>query len=95
LLQTSAPVESAELISNETNFPLISVLVKSVGNGHTEIFDNVNDLNQLRSDIKQRYGIKGEFFLIGAGKKINDTSQLHNAWPGCEGLFHMVVSKKT
>jgi hypothetical protein len=93
--QISAPVESAEPISNEINFPLIPVFVKFVDNGHIERFDRVSDLNQLRSDIKQRYGIEGEFFLIGAGKKINDTSQLHSAWPGCDGMFHMVVSKKT
>lgn len=96
--QNFAPVESAEFISNEINFPPVSLCVKFLGNRdrmNFEQFKNVSDLNQLRSEIKQRYGIEEEFFLIGAGRKINDTSQLHNAWPSCEGMFHMVINNKT
>ena len=92
--QTFVPVKSAELISIETNFPPVSVWVKFVGNSRAERFANVSDLNQLRLDIKQRSGIEKEFFLIGAGKKITDMSQLHSAWPICDGMFHMVLSQK-
>lgn len=70
LAQTFAPIESAELISNEINYPPVSVYVRLAGKGgraNFETFDNVSDLNQLRSDIKQRFEIEGEFSLVGAG----------------------------
>jgi hypothetical protein len=98
LLQTSAPVESAEPISNETSFRPVPVCVyfpDNDGRMTSQNFYNVSDLNQLRSEIKQRCGIEGEFSLVGAGRKINDTSQFHEVWHLCDGRFYMVVSKKT
>lgn len=96
-LQTSAPVEPAEAISTEIIFPPVTMFVKFFGNGRSEsgMFDNVRDIGQLHSDLKQRFGIEGELSLIGAGKRINDMSQLHAAWSNCEGVFHVFSNNKT
>lgn len=59
------------------------------------MFSNVSDINQLFSDMKQRYGVEGGFSLISAGKLVKDTSQLRAAWDRCEGMFHVVSSEKT
>ncbi|WP_283441304.1 hypothetical protein [Noviherbaspirillum suwonense] len=95
--RTFTTVEPAKTVSTGASLPPLTVFVKFIHDGRavTGVFENVSDISQLFSDMKQRYGIEEELSLLGVGKRINDMSQLRAAWESCEGMFHVVSSKKS
>jgi hypothetical protein len=95
---TSAAVESFATISTGTNLPPLKLGFQFFNKSELkfEIFENVSDMNQLRSEIKQRFGIEEEFVLVGFGEIINDISPLReDCNRGWGSTFHVVLINKT
>lgn len=92
----SSQSPSAEAVPIASDLAPVTVFIRFIGATvlGADIFKNVSDIDQLRSDIKQRWGVEEKFSLYGAGKRMNDMSQLRKALPICDGSLYMMLDKK-